>query len=346
VNVTNEDIKWMKFALDEARKGIGKTAPNPPVGAVIVKYGKLLGKGWHQRVGEPHAERESIADATKNFGIDEIRGSTIYITLEPCSTHGRTPPCVQGIIDTGIIRVVYACDDMNPQHLGRAKKILNDAGIEVVSGVCEAEVQKILRPFFKVQHTGLPWVIIKIAMSLDGKITRPLYEGQWLSNELSRQDVQLLRSEIDMILTTGETVRKDLPRLTIRDPNLLEGRSQPFRVVMSRNEVSLPKDAPLFTDEWKDKTFVNNGDVSEVLKEFVREKGVLSVMVEAGSKFCNDLLKEGLVDEIICYIAPMIIGDAGVSIEGNGWQGIQLTQTEWAQLGNDVKYCGLVNLKK
>jgi len=175
------DVHWMNLALTEARKGVGKTAPNPPVGAVIVKDNVLLGSGWHLAAGKPHAEREALADAFENHGHEAVRGASIYITLEPCSTHGRTPPCTQGLIDAGIVRVVYACVDRNPEHAGRADALLTSAGIEVVSGVCREESKKILRPFFKVRETGLPWVIWKTAMSLDGRLTRPPGESQWLT---------------------------------------------------------------------------------------------------------------------------------------------------------------------
>ena len=239
----NDDAHWMQLALQEARKGIGKTAPNPPVGAVVVKNDVLLGSGWHRAAGQPHAEREALANAAAQHGADAIQGSTVFITLEPCSTHGRTPPCTQGLIDAGVARVVYACVDRNPEHAGRADALLSAAGIEVVSGVGRDEAEKILRPFFKVRETGLPWVIWKTAMSLDGRLTRPPGEGQWLTGETARGDVQKLRASVDAILTSGATVRRDQPALTIRVPDLLEGRQQPWRVVFSDHPQSLPQDA-------------------------------------------------------------------------------------------------------
>ncbi|MEY4242774.1 MAG: bifunctional diaminohydroxyphosphoribosylaminopyrimidine, partial [Verrucomicrobiota bacterium] len=205
----NEDEKWMDRALEEARKGVGKTAPNPPVGAVIVKNGVLLGRGWHRAAGRPHAEREALADAERSHGSEAVRGATIYITLEPCSTQGRTPPCTQGLMDAGIRRVVYACRDENPAHAGRADELLTKAGIEVLAGVRGEAAERLLRPFFKVRKTGLPWVIWKTAMSLDGRVTRPPGEGQWLTSADSRSDVHRLRSTVDAILTSGETVRRD-----------------------------------------------------------------------------------------------------------------------------------------
>ncbi|NJM36982.1 MAG: bifunctional diaminohydroxyphosphoribosylaminopyrimidine deaminase/5-amino-6-(5-phosphoribosylamino)uracil reductase RibD [Akkermansiaceae bacterium] len=252
----SNDTHWMQIALEEARKGVGRTAPNPPVGAVIVKDGNMLGKGWHRAAGLPHAEREALAEAFQKHGKEFVRDSTIYITLEPCSTHGRTPPCTQGLIDAGISRVVYACVDRNPDHSGRADAFLTAAGIEVVSGICRDDAERLLRPFFKVRETGMPWVIWKTAMSLDGRITRPAGESQWLTSELARADVQKLRSTVDAIITSGETVRYDKPALTIRVPELLEGREQPWRVVVTDYPESLPHDAPLFTDESKGRTLI------------------------------------------------------------------------------------------
>ena len=262
MTMTQTDAHWMQLALAEARKGVGRTAPNPPVGAVIVKHGVLLGSGWHRAAGQPHAEREALADACANHGREAVRGATVYVTLEPCSTHGRTPPCTQGLIDAGVARVVYACVDRNPDHAGRADTLLTAAGIVVASGVCRDEAERILRPFFKVRETGLPWVIWKTAMSLDGRITRPPGEGQWLTGEAARADVQQLRATADAILTSGATVRRDRPALTLRAPGLLDGRPQPWRVVFTDEPESLPKDAPLFTDEWRERTLIRPATTS------------------------------------------------------------------------------------
>jgi len=240
------DEEWMALALAEARKGVGRTAPNPPVGAVVVKDGLILGCGWHRKAGMPHAEVEAIAAAEAAHGAGCLLGATAYVTLEPCSSVGKTPACTGGLIAAGISRVVYACEDPNPAHAGKANAVLGEAGIEVRTGVLRAECEEILRPFSKVQRTGLPWVIWKCAMSLDGKITRPEGEGQWLSGEESRADVQRLRGEVDAILTSGETVRRDRPALTIRVPEFLEGRSQPWRIVVTDRPETMPGDSALF----------------------------------------------------------------------------------------------------
>jgi diaminohydroxyphosphoribosylaminopyrimidine deaminase/5-amino-6-(5-phosphoribosylamino)uracil reductase len=324
----------MKLALDEARRGIGKTAPNPPVGALIVKDEILLGKGWHRAAGQPHAEREALADAAQH----DVRGATIYITLEPCSTHGRTPPCTQGIIDAGVARVVYACVDRNPDHAGRADALLKAAGIEVTSGVCREEAEKILRPFFKVRETGLPWVIWKAAMSLDGRITRPPGEGQWLTGELARADVQKLRATVDAILTSGETVRRDKPALTIRLPELLVGRQQPWRVVISDHPETLSLDASM------ERTLIRpRGDLAEILRNLASEQGVLSVMVEAGGVFSAAMFEAGLIDEIVVYYAPLLCGGPSPGLAGTGLkESLRLDEIEFKQFGNDIRLRGVV----
>lgn len=338
------DEHWMRLALDEAGKGIGKTAPNPPVGAVVVKDGVLLGKGWHRAAGRPHAEREALADAIGKHGPAGVKGATVFITLEPCSTHGRTPPCTQGLIDAGVARVVYACVDRNPDHAGRADEILQSAGIEVTSGVCRAEAESMLRPFFKVRETGLPWVIWKSAMSLDGRLTRPPGEGQWLTGEDARADVQKLRATVDAILTTGETVRRDRPALTIRDAALLDGRTQPWRVVFTDHPDSLPQDAPLFTDAWRDRTLLRpRQDPAATLRRLASEQGVLTCMTEAGGVFSAALFEAGLVDEVVLYYAPLLCGGPVPALAGNGLQeALRLEETSFVRLGNDIRLRGLV----
>lgn len=344
MSLPTDDAHWMALALAEARKGIGKTAPNPPVGAVIVKGGTLLGSGWHRAAGHPHAEREAIADVCQTHGPQATHGATIYITLEPCSTHGRTPPCTQGIIDAGITRVVYATKDCNPAHDGHADALLRHAGIEVTSGVLADEALEILRPFFKVSSTGLPWVIWKAAMSLDGRLTRPPGEDQWLTGEQARADVQRLRATADAILTTGETVRRDRPQLTIRDAALLEGRPQPWRIVFTRKPDSLPRDAPLFTDEWRQRTVLSPGsDLASELRSLTAEHGLLTCMTEAGGSFCAALFEQGLVDEVVLYYAPLLCGGPHPALAGSSLpNSLKLHPISFTRLGNDIRLRALV----
>jgi diaminohydroxyphosphoribosylaminopyrimidine deaminase / 5-amino-6-(5-phosphoribosylamino)uracil reductase len=339
-----DDERWMRTALGEARKGVGRTAPNPPVGALIVKDGVCIGSGWHRVAGRPHAEREALADAFQKVGSAAVRGATVYVTLEPCSTHGRTPPCTAGLIEAGVSRVVYGCVDRQPRHAGRADAELAAAGIEVCGGVLADECETLLRPFFKVCESGLPWVIWKTAMSLDGRITRPAGEGQWLTGVAARADVQRLRAEVDGILTSGETVRRDQPALTIRVPELLDGRQQPWRIVVTDQPDSLPRDSAIFSDAWADRTLLRpRGDLAGILRGLVAEQGVLSILIEAGGEFSAAVFEEGLVDEVVVYLAPLLCGGEIPALGGAGFAGkLALRDVEFARIGEDVRMRGLV----
>lgn len=331
------------MALAEAQRGVGKTAPNPPVGAVMAKDGELMGAGWHHGAGLPHAEVEAISDAIRNHGEGCLKGATAYVTLEPCSTTGRTPACTNGLVSAGVSRVVYACQDPNPRHAGAADKVLEAAGIAVKPGILKEKCQAILRPFFKVQTTGLPWVIWKCAMSLDGKITRPVGEGQWLSNEKSRADVQLLRAEVDAIITSGETVRADKPALTIRVPELLEGRNQPWRVVVTDKKETSQVEAALFSDEWRERTLIRSGlNLELLLRNLVREQGILSVMIEAGGKFSSAMIAGGFVDEAVIYQAPLLCGATVPALGGHFSQSLRLEEATHEKIGDDLKIRGLL----
>lgn len=334
----------MLVALAEARQGLGRTAPNPPVGAVITNQNREIGRGWHRGAGRPHAEREAITHAITQHGKAALKGATIYVTLEPCSTHGRTPPCTDAIIDSGISRVVYACTDLNPLHAGKADEVFAQRQIQVTKGVLEHEALILLRPFFKVRTTGLPWVIWKTAMSLDGKISRPPGESRWLTSAEALADVQKLRAECDAILTSGETVRRDYPALTLRDPGLLEGRSQPWRVIFSNRPETLPDDAPLFTDTWKERTLIRSRqNLRQTLNELARARGTLCTMVEAGGVFSAALLEADLIDEVVVYMAPMLCGGHNLAMGGLGLpQALQLKDAKFTQLGSDVRLRALV----
>lgn len=341
----HDDERWMRRALEEAARGIGKTAPNPAVGSVIVRDGVELGAGWHRRAGMPHAEREAIAAVVDLHGAEALRGATAYVTLEPCSTQGRTPACTAGLIEHGVVRVVYAVRDPNPAHAGGADAILQAAGIEVVSGVLETEARHLLRGFDKVQRTGLPWVIWKTAMSLDGRLTRPPGEGMWLTGEASRMEVQRLRAGVDGIVTSGETVRRDLPRLDLRDPQWLDGREQPWRVVISRRGGELPQDAPLFTDAHRDRTRVWHGqDLHQVLREVVTELGVHTVLLECGGNLAGAFIDARLIDEVVAFAAPMLCGGDISAAGGQGLpSGVTLEDVRFGRFGDDVMMRGIVD---
>ena len=328
-----DDNHWMQLAIREGERGIGLTSPNPPVGAVIIKEGKLIGKGWHTGAGKPHAEREAIADAiTQGHSLEN---SCIYVTLEPCSSHGRTPPCTEGILEAGIKRVVYGADDPNPSHQGRAHEILSSAGVEVVTNVLKKECEHLNRAFFKVQQTGMPWVLIKSAMSLDGRITRPPGEGQWLTSPESREVVQQLRFESDAIITGGNTLRIDDPALTIRSESLPQ-KEQPWRMVITKGfHKNLPTTAKVFTDRYADRTLVQeNGDLTAALKDLA-QRGCNQVLVEAGGKLLGAFMDSGLVDEVAIFYAPLITGGPNSGFSGQE-QDVKLTNPMFSRIGDDV----------
>ena len=205
------DEEFMCEAIREAQKGAGRTHPNPAVGAVIVARGRIVSRGWHRGAGHLHAEVEAMRKAKQGA----VRGATIYVTLEPCSTQGRTPPCTESILEAGFSRVVYGATDPNPKHAGRAKQILSGAGLEVSSGVLASRCSELNTAWNKWIATGMPYVIAKAAMTLDGRINSPP-ESRWISSEASRRDVMKLRSRVQAILVGGETIRADDPQLTVR----------------------------------------------------------------------------------------------------------------------------------
>ncbi|MBK1831989.1 bifunctional diaminohydroxyphosphoribosylaminopyrimidine deaminase/5-amino-6-(5-phosphoribosylamino)uracil reductase RibD [Verrucomicrobiaceae bacterium R5-34] len=336
---TAYDCKWMQLALREARRGIGLTSPNPAVGAAIVKDGVLLGKGWHQRAGQPHAEREALADARSQN--HELSGATIYVTLEPCSSHGRTPPCTDGIMEAGITRVVYGAEDPNPAHRGRARELLTAAGVDVCTGVEQAACEHLLRAFAKKQVTGIPWVLVKSAISLDGRITRPPGEGQWLTSAASREQVQALRFESDAIITGGNTLRIDDPALTIRSPHF-PAKPQPWRMVITRGyQANLPAHAKVFTDAYAERTLVQqDGDLLAALKQLA-DRGCNQVMVEAGGVLLGAFLDAGLVDEVAVFYAPMVTGGADAGFAGLPRE-VPLHGHEYQKIGDDVYLRALV----
>jgi diaminohydroxyphosphoribosylaminopyrimidine deaminase/5-amino-6-(5-phosphoribosylamino)uracil reductase len=248
------------------------------------------------------------------------------------------------LIEAGVSRVVYGSVDPNPKHAGAADKFFSAAGIEVLGGVLKEECDAILRPFSKVQRTGLPWVIWKCAMSLDGKITRPDGEGQWLSGVESRADVQRLRSEVDAILTSGETVRRDKPALTIRVPELLDGRDQPWRIVVSDHPDTMPTDAAIFSDQWSHKTLMRSrGNLEKMLEAFVSEQGVLSVLIEAGGKFSAAMIAARLVDEVVLYYVPMLCGGTVSALSGVDFpESFRLEEMTYETLSKDLRVRGLL----
>lgn len=333
----------MRLALTEAARGIGRTSPNPPVGAAVIRGDQVLGRGWHQAAGLPHAEREALAAAVRTHGAGAARGSTVFVTLEPCSTHGRTPPCTDALVEAGVARVVYGVADPNPLHHGRADALLRAAGIEVCGGILAAECGRLIRPFAKATRTGLPWVIAKVAMSLDGRLTRPPGEGQWLTGEAARAEVQRLRSQVDAVATSGATVRADDPALTVRVPELLSGRPMPLRVVFTLRQDKVPATARLLTDPWRDRTRVLDGrDLEAALRHLVAAENVHSMLLEAGGILTGRLMELGLVDEWVAFLAPLATGGPVAAVAGPGTGGLRLDEVEFRRFCPDLMLRGLI----
>lgn len=333
-----QDAVWMALALEEAAKGVGLTSPNPSVGAVIVRGGEVLGKGYHRVAGGPHAEVEALRTARERGA--EVVGATIYVTLEPCSTVGRTPACTDAIWQSGIGRVVYASRDPNPQHVGRADEVLRARGIEVRAGVLAERADELIRPFRKWIITGLPYIIAKAGQSLDGRITRPAGEPQWLTSEAARAHGRLLRQRVDAILVGAETVRRDNPQLTLRDAGEGSAKLQPWRVILSRSG-DLPRDAQVFTDVFKERTMVlGSMEFAEVMKELAAH-GITSVLVEGGGVVLGQAFAAGMVDEVHWFLAPMFCGGGRLAVEGPAWpRSVRLDGVKITPLGDNVVVSG------
>lgn len=328
----------MEAALAEARQGIGRTHPNPAVGAVLVKGGRILSRGWHRAAGRPHAEIEAL-EGLKN--PERARGATLYVTLEPCSTHGRTPPCTGAIVRAGIARVVYGARDPNPRHAGRADRILDEAGIRVTPGVLAADCAAINEAWNKWIATGLPLVVAKAGMSLDGRIASPPGR-RWITSEESRRDAMSLRATCGAILVGGETVRTDNPRLTLRG---MPGVAQPLRVVWTRSG-NLPPESRIFTDRYRARTLVFKGlSLRRVLKE-LGDRGVQKVLIEGGGRTLGEAFDRRLVDRAVFYIAPLLTGGAVAAIGGTGAgsneQGWRLADVSYRLIGVDLRVEGTV----
>lgn len=328
----------MRQALLEGHKGLGLTAPNPSVGAIIVRDQKIIARGHHQAAGKPHAEKQALQDCHNQNHSPQ--GTDLYLTLEPCSTTGRTPPCTQAIIENGFRRVIWAADDPNPAHQGNARQILTSAGIQVQTGILAHEAEILHRGFFKVQRQGLPWIIVKTALSLDGRITRPPHETQWLTSKEALTDVQTIRGQVDAILTSGQTARTDNPRLTYRGPRTQ--KKQPHRLIFTNQpQAGLPKEAHLL--QTTQPTRFIKGDLKENLQKLAQE-GIQTILVEAGGQLISQLLAQNLVDEWISYLAPIITGGPNPALSGTGAQNLsqrpRLTNISYQQLGPDIRLQG------
>ena len=321
------DFKCMAIALQLAVRGLETTHPNPRVGCVITRNGKIVGKGWHQKAGEAHAEINALQEAG-----DNAEGGTAYITLEPCSHVGRTPPCVEALIRANVKRVIFAVGDPNPDVNGNGIQRLQQAGIEVRSGLMAQQAEELNRGFLKRMRQGLPWVRIKLAQSMDGHIALENGSSQWISGSESRADVQNWRARSDAILTGVGTVLADDPSLTVR--NRKEPR-QPARIIVD-SQCRTPLEARLLalpgpvliagldknpvpvalTESIADcagfPSLEGRVDLRALLHELAK-RGFNEIQVEAGATLCGSLIQQGLVDELLIYQAPVILGGSAVS---------------------------------
>jgi diaminohydroxyphosphoribosylaminopyrimidine deaminase / 5-amino-6-(5-phosphoribosylamino)uracil reductase len=336
---SKRDQGWMRIALVQARKGLGATNPNPAVGAVIVKEGRLLARAYHRRAGRPHAEIEALR---RLRGKHHAEGATLYVTLEPCSTTGRTPPCTEAIVRSGIGRVVVGAIDPNPNHQGRGLQRLRDAGISVTTGVLERACTELNAGFNRWIVTGRPWVIAKIAQSLDGRISRPSGESQWLTGEAARRRTHQLRSTVHAILVGAETIRRDNPLLTVRG---IRGVRQPWRVVVTRSG-NLPSTAHVFSDGYRDRTIVFHDRSWDEVLEDLGQRGVTRLLVEGGGDVLGQLLDQRRIDELWSFFAPLLTGGDKPSFGGAGVasneSAISLIETKFERLGNDLLVRGFV----
>lgn len=312
----------MKRALTLAKRAEGKTSPNPMVGAVIFKDENIIATGYHKKAGTPHAE----INALKKAGTD-ARGASIAISLEPCCHTGKTGPCTQALIDAGIKQVIYAIDDPYTEVNGRSRKILEDAGITVLSGVCSKESKRLNEVYFHFHTTGRPFVVVKLAQTLDGRIATKTGDAKWITGTVARSYGHKLRARYDAIAVGANTVRADNPQLTVRH---VKGRN-PYRIIITSSP-NLPKRSDIFinngdnktiiattakvlstgaysdVETWKIATGKNGVDLRDLLKRVARN-GMQSILFEGGSQIVTSLFNRGLVDKYYQFTAPLILGD-------------------------------------
>lgn len=353
--------KYMRMALKLAEKAKGRTSPNPMVGAVIVKDGRIVGKGYHKKAGTPHAEIHALREAG-----DEAKGAVLYVTLEPCSHYGRTPPCSEAVIRSGISEVFVAMQDPNPLVAGRGIRQMTDAGIRVHVGIMEEAAREINEVFIKFITTRMPFVLLKTAMTLDGKIATRTGDSRWVTGDAARNYVHNLRNWYDSILVGVNTVLADNPALTCRLPR---GGCDPIRIILD-SKARTPVDFQVMTQESDAETYVavtdkapferikllstgkakilritsdKNGRVDMVdLLEKLGQMEITSLLVEGGAEVSAAFIENKLVDKVITFIAPKIIGGIGaptpVGGEGNELMGqaVKLTRTRFGRMGEDM----------
>lgn len=298
----DNDILFMREALNEAGLSAGFTSPNPAVGAVIVRDGVVIGRGRHKRCGGPHAEIEALMSLRDE---SEAAGAELYVTLEPCSTTGRTPPCCDAILRSGIRRVAIGCVDPNPKHAGRGIELLRNAGVEVVSGVLEDDCRALYEPFFKWITTGRPFVLLKMAETLDGRIAAANGDSKWVTSETARNRVAYLRRLSDAVLAGAETFRLDAPRFTARTPDGIVLKT-PRRIVATHH----PELVAGAGDGWETVALDSASDWDGFLARLGREN-VTMLLIEGGGELAASALRARAIDKIEFHVAPKLLGGRG-----------------------------------
>jgi diaminohydroxyphosphoribosylaminopyrimidine deaminase/5-amino-6-(5-phosphoribosylamino)uracil reductase len=346
------DETFLRRTFELARRGLGTTWPNPLVGAVIVKDGRVIAEGHHVRPGEAHAELAAIESAT-----EPLEDATVYVNLEPCChTDKRTPPCAQRLIREGVRRVVFANLDPNPAVNGRGVELLRAHGIAVDHGLLAAEGERLNEVFFHSQRRRRPFLHLKVAATLDGKMALPSGESQWITGPEARAYVHELRARHQAILVGGGTVRRDDPRLTVRIPGAAEAR--PWRIVLTRSG-NLPPEARVFTDEHRHRTLVYTHaplafpfpaaqvvrvrNLRDVLADLFQRK-IICVMLECGPGLASAFLRERLLDRLTLFQSPTIIGQGHAIFEGFTTEALadrpRLTELETRWIGGDQLITG------
>lgn len=363
------DVHYMARAIELARKGLYSTHPNPRVGCVIVREGRIVGEGWHARAGEPHAEVHALRQAG-----ELARGATAYVTLEPCSHQGRTPPCADALIEAGLTRVVAAMQDPNPEVSGRGLLRLMNAGIGVQCGVLESEARALNKGFLKRMETGLPYVRVKMAMSLDGRTAMASGESQWITGPEARSAVQRLRAQSSVVLSGADTVLADKARLTVRPDELgldaeltaLAAARAPLRVLID-GRLRVPLDAPFFQagsalvvtcaaasargryqEEGHEMLALADSAGHVDLRRLMGElaaRGVNEVLVEAGPRLAGAFARLGLVDEFQLFIAGKFLGSSARPLLdlplAQMSEALELNIVEMRAVGNDWRVIAL-----
>ncbi|NIY84223.1 bifunctional diaminohydroxyphosphoribosylaminopyrimidine deaminase/5-amino-6-(5-phosphoribosylamino)uracil reductase RibD [Vibrio hepatarius] len=351
------DFQMMSRAIQLAKGGIYTTAPNPNVGCVITRDGEIVGEGFHFKAGEPHAEVHALRMAG-----EKAEGATAYVTLEPCSHYGRTPPCAEGLINAKVAKVICAMQDPNPQVAGRGIQMLRDAGIDVQVGLLEADAYALNPAFIKRMKTGMPFVQLKMAASLDGQTALANGQSQWITSPQARQDVQKYRAQSGAILSTSKTVTDDNASLNVRWDDLPQSVQanylqqdlrQPVRVILDRQQQLTPE-LKLFQSTGATLIVSDQGDIAPSLDseqridlkatfaQLASHHNVNHLWVEAGATLASSLIHAGLVDELILYLAPKIMGSDGRGLLGalgleSMAEVIELDIQDVRQVGKDIR---------